>query len=129
MRYKVTLGCHAYVGQPFVRGFCPFWIKFKGSLVVFQGFVRPRFCENSIIESSGNQHFTDVVLVFISFMETCFFLIEILFLFDIRKASWQPRTLPKRKISHFSSTTWSLNIDKTKFDPFVFDPKFGIASF
>ena len=58
-------------------------------------------------ESSGDLNLTDFVPHFhVFFVPKCVFL-QFFRFFAIRIASWQPRTLPGRKISKFSSTGWS----------------------
>ena len=58
-------------------------------------------------ESSGDLNLTDFVPHFhVFFVKNCAF-IQFFRFFAIRIASWQPRTLPGRQISKFSSTGWS----------------------
>ena len=130
-----------------VEELCPFWQKSKQTLwtysennlfvLFFSRLFRPNICENirgdladpfGLAYSSGDQTVTSFVSCFVFWCgKVCLF---ICFRFSAAKmACWQRRTLPKRRISKVTSTPWSSNIDKTKFDPCLFDSKFGVASF
>ena len=112
--------------QPFVRVFCPFWAKSTGKMgknpennldfsrffKVFQAQILrkyPRRPCGSIWSGLELRRpkFDRFRLIFpIFLLKKCVFL-QFFRFFATRMASWRPRTLPKRKISNFSSTPWS----------------------